>query len=81
MKLIRPLFIAPFLGFLLMQTERMPNGIKRKWPEKRQSEMTQAHMLKQIMQVDNLLDEENAVCREITVYLNGGFCDERCTMK
>ena len=43
--------------------------------------MAQAHMLKQIMQVDNLLDEENAVCREITVYLNGAFCDERFPMK
>ena len=81
MKLIRPLFIAPFLGFLLMQTERMPNGIKRKWPEKRQSEMTQAHMLKRIMHKANLLDEENTVCREITVYLNGGLCDGRFPMK
>ena len=71
MKLIRPLFIALFLGFLLMQKERMPHDIERKWPEKRQSEMTQAHMLKRIMQKTNLLDEENTECREITVYLNG----------
>ena len=52
MKLIRPLFIALSLGCLLIQTERMLHGIGIKWPEKRQSEMMQAHMLKQIMQIN-----------------------------
>ena len=36
--------------------------------------MTQARMLKRIMQVVNLFSINE--CRQITVYLNSGVCDE-----
>ena len=36
--------------------------------------MTQARILKRIMQVVNLLSTNE--CRQITVYLNSGVCDE-----
>ena len=41
--------------------------------------MTQARMLKRIMQVVNLFSINE--CRQITVYLNSGVCDELYPIK